>query len=56
MCAGRLFDGSEESELSGEVLASSWVENDKLEREAKFWEEAIMLPYYNTVLSILTVI
>lgn len=53
--AGRLFASSTDSEFSGEVLANSWIESNKIERDLKLWEESILLPYYNSVLTILTI-
>lgn len=55
MLAGRLFESGVDPELTGEVLASSWIDSDEIDRDAKLWEESILLPYYNTVLSILTI-
>jgi len=53
--AGRLFEGGAERELAGEVFASSWIENEDLDRHAKVWEESIILPNYDAVLTILTI-
>lgn len=54
MLAGRLLE-SGQRELTGEVLVSSWIDNDSNDRSAKLWEESILLPNYDTVLSILTI-
>ena len=48
MLAGRLWEGGVDPELTGGVLVSSWVDGDKIDRDAKLWEESILLPYYNT--------
>jgi hypothetical protein len=53
--AERLFRGSSELELEGEVLATAWIDSDEIRRNAKMWEESIAMPHYESVLSLLTI-
>jgi len=53
--AGRLFQDSATLELEGEVFATTWIESDKIGSDKKLWEESIAMPYYNSVLSLLTI-
>ncbi|MCO5334866.1 MAG: ImmA/IrrE family metallo-endopeptidase [Pyrinomonadaceae bacterium] len=52
--AGRLFEDDSPRELEGAVAASSWTEDDNVERGKEFWEESISMPFYGSVLTILT--
>lgn len=53
--AGRLFQINSDLELEGEVLATTWIESNEIESDEKLWEESIAMPYYNSVLSLLTI-
>ena len=53
--AGRIFHKSSTFELEGEVFASTWIESDEIGSDNKLWEESIAMPYYDSVLSLLTV-
>lgn len=53
--AGRLFTDNTEREREGQILASSWIETDQLNSNDRLWEDSIYLPYYNAVLTIITV-
>jgi hypothetical protein len=53
--AGRLFESSSTVELEGEVFATAWIEGDEIGPDKKLWEESIVMPYYNSVLSLLTI-
>lgn len=52
--AGQLFENDTAREMGGEVFATSWIESDEIERESKLWEESIAMPFYDSVLTILT--
>ncbi|MBK9215828.1 MAG: ImmA/IrrE family metallo-endopeptidase [Chloracidobacterium sp.] len=52
--AGQLFEDGATQQLEGPVAASSWTENDNVERGKEFWEESISMPFYGSVLTILT--
>lgn len=52
--ARRLFEDESPRELEGAVLASSWTEDDNVERGREFWEESISMPFYGSVLTVLT--
>lgn len=45
-----------QSQIEGEVFADIWLLNDNLAADAKLWEDSISLPFYNGVLTILTII
>ncbi len=53
--AGRLFQSSSELEVEGEVLATAWIDGDEIQTNAKMWEESIAMPFYDSVLSLLTI-
>ena len=53
--AGRLFQNSSTLEIEGEVVATAWIESDEIGSEKKLWEESIAMPYYDSVLSLLTI-
>jgi hypothetical protein len=50
--ASNLFQGTEEREQDGAVPADAWLAGDV---SGKVWEDSILLPYYNRVLTIVTV-
>lgn len=50
--ASNLFDGPQEREHDGAVPADAWLAGHVL---GKVWEDSILLPYYNRVLTIVTV-
>jgi len=52
--AGQLFQNTTEKHLNDELPADSWLGNENL-KGSTIWEDSIYLPYYNGVLSILTV-
>jgi hypothetical protein len=52
--ASRLFSGSEERELDGAVPAECWISGYKARQVDKVWEDSILLPFYDRVLSIIT--
>jgi hypothetical protein len=58
----RLSDDSLASDLSkeirekdGAVPAMAWINKYGLSADAKIWEDSILLPYYNSVLTIITI-
>lgn len=53
--AAQLFKGSLERERDGAVPAEAWISSYRLRPGATVWEDSILLPYYNSVLTILTV-
>lgn len=53
--AARLMRGSAERELDGSVPAQAWVNVSYMNPSATIWEDSIHLPYYQGVLTILTV-
>lgn len=53
--AGRLFEAEDLKKLEGSVAASSWIDYDQLDRGKELWEESISMPYYDSVLTILTI-
>jgi hypothetical protein len=53
--AGRLFETSSTRELEGEALAGTWIDSDQIGNEQRLWEESIAMPYYDSVLSLLTI-
>jgi hypothetical protein len=53
--AGRVFESAGSiRELQGEIFASAWISENNIPPNEKLWEEAIAMPYYETVLSLLT--
>jgi len=52
--ASKLFDGEEPPEQDGSVPADAWL--SYVSGSAKVWEDSILLPSYNRVLSIVTII
>lgn len=52
--AGQMFEDDSSRELEGSVAASSWTEDDHVDRGKEFWEESISMPFYESVLTILT--
>lgn len=53
--AARLFSGTHLDEPSGAVPADAWLEAEDLASNAKIWEDSILLPFYNSTLTILTI-
>lgn len=53
--ASQLSKEAEQREKSGSVLAEAWISNYRLLQNAKVWEDSILLPYYNSVLTIITI-
>lgn len=53
--AAELFKGPLERERDGSVPAEAWVSSYRLHAGATLWEDSILLPYYNSVLTILTI-
>ena len=39
----------------GAVPAEAWLDDDNLPSKVRIWEESILLPFYNTTLTILTI-
>lgn len=52
--AGRLFDNPQVRELSGEVHLGEWTNEESVSAGATCWEESIALPFYNAVISIIS--
>lgn len=53
--AARLFSGTHVDEPFGAVPAYAWLVSENLPSDARIWEESILLPYYNSVITILTI-
>jgi IrrE N-terminal-like domain len=53
--AAKLMRGSAERELDGSVPAQAWVNVNYMNAGATIWEDSIHLPYYQSVLTILTI-
>lgn len=54
-CAGRLFANNSQSAAQAEVEADVWLSLDNGRDKFTIWEDSLLLPYYNGVLSILTI-
>jgi hypothetical protein len=53
--AGQLFDDPTLDDPNGAVPAECWLQSDRLHSDARLWEDSIILPYYNSTLTILTI-
>lgn len=53
--AGQLFNDPTLHDPSGAIPADSWLQSERLLSDARIWEDSIFLPYYNSVLTILTI-
>jgi len=53
--AGQLFANSNVVEPFGAVPAEAWLRSDRLRSDARIWEDSILLPNYQSVITILTV-
>lgn len=53
--ASRLMNGGEEREASGMVPATAWIDSVRLMPGAKIHEDSIYQPYYDSVLTVLTI-
>lgn len=54
-CAGKLFKNPHLEEPDGAVPAKAWLESENLLPNARIWEDSILLPHYNSTISILTI-
>ncbi len=53
--AAQLFSGTHDDEPFGEVPADAWLESENLPSNARIWEDSILMPYYNSAITILTI-
>jgi IrrE N-terminal-like domain len=53
--AGQLFSGKGIDEPNGAVPADAWLESENLPSDARIWEDTMLLPYYNSTITILTI-
>jgi hypothetical protein len=53
--AAQLFTGTHVEEPFGAVPADAWIEAETLPADARIWEDSILLPYYNSTITILTI-
>jgi hypothetical protein len=53
--AKRLFEGPASRQQDGAVPADAWLEDEKLSSDATIWEDSILLPHYNSTITILTI-
>jgi hypothetical protein len=53
--AGQLFRNAPVEEPDGAVPAEAWLESDRLLPNARVWEDSILLPHYDSTITILTV-
>lgn len=53
--ASQLFRNPHTEEPDGAVPAEAWLESDRLLPNSRIWEDSILLPYYNSAITILTV-
>lgn len=53
--ASQLFSGIRIEEPFGAVPAHAWLETENLPSSARIWEDSILMPYYNSTLTILTI-
>jgi hypothetical protein len=53
--AGQLFSGRDVDEPNGAVPADAWLESENLSSDARIWEDTMLLPYYNSTITILTI-
>jgi hypothetical protein len=53
--ACKLFEATDERELSESTVPSFWIEDISPDSKDAVWEDSIYLPYYNRVITILTI-
>jgi hypothetical protein len=53
--AAQLFSGAKVDEPFGAVPADAWLEAENLPSDARIWEDSILMPYYNSAITILTI-
>jgi len=53
--ATHLFRQAETRQQDGAVPADAWLEDEGLSSDARIWEDSILLPHYNTAITILTI-
>jgi hypothetical protein len=53
--AAQLFSGARIDEPFGAVPAEAWLEAENLPSDARIWEDSILMPYYNSAITILTI-
>lgn len=53
--AAQLFSGRPIDEPFGAVPADAWLEAENLPSNARIWEDSILLPHYNSTITILTI-
>jgi Zn-dependent peptidase ImmA (M78 family) len=53
--ARQLFTASSIKEQDGAVPADAWLENEDLTSDARIWEESLLMPNYNSTITILTI-
>jgi hypothetical protein len=53
--AKQLFIESPTRLQDGAVPAEAWLENESLSPDARIWEDTILLPHYNSTITILTI-
>lgn len=53
--AAKLFSGMHVDEPFGAVPADAWLEAENLPSDARIWEDSILMPYYNSAITILTI-
>ncbi|HEY2972324.1 MAG TPA: hypothetical protein VGJ48_07410 [Pyrinomonadaceae bacterium] len=53
--AARLFSGTQVDEPFGAVPAEAWLDAENLSSDARIWEDSILMPYYNSAITILTI-
>jgi hypothetical protein len=53
--AGQLFNDPALNDPNGAVPADAWLQSERLLSDARVWEDSILLPHYNSVITILTI-
>lgn len=53
--AGQLFSGKGVDDPTGAVPADAWLDSEDLPSDARIWEDTMLLPYYNSTITILTI-
>ena len=53
--AGQLFKRAPTRQQDGAVPADAWLEDERLSSGATIWEDSILLPHYNSTITILTI-
>lgn len=53
--AAQLFSGTQVDEPFGAVPADAWLDAENLSSDARIWEDSILMPYYNSAITILTI-